>query len=313
MEEITNRTKITELQRQVSMEINFQEKLAARSDMCTRFTEEVWENIILKAIPSNWHDSGKDEIEFLVFYNDNTYFCQKKRNRYDFETKSSYWASYVFKEGSNEQARELYELFESVGRVQKQAKRSAWVEDVKKLWDRSFYYQAKYVKKISEIQKLLLYSDWRILPDAPEKMENEKEMWIKWRDELRKLMKPLDDFETPYKAFEYASKIKIPLDPRIYLKEYPNQEVEYLSTEDQYVKQEFMASNDWVASRILDISDYAEKYIPEEVVVTEKIKKLLSELKFEKYFPYFDFEKYVKEQPLVDTSRGDNPSTLKNT
>lgn len=295
MEEITTRT--TAAERQVRLEINFQEKLAAKGDTVTRFKEEVWENIILKSIPSNWHDPEKDEIQFLIFYTDGTYFCQKRRNKYDFETKSTYWASYVFNEGSNEQAKELYELFDGVGRVQKQANYSVWIEKGKELYDNAFYYQAKYVKKMVDIQNLLLYSDWRILPDAPEKMENEREMWIKWRDEIRKLMRSFDDFETPYKAYEYVSKIKFPLDPRVYLKEYPNQEVEYLSTEDQYVKQEFMASNDWVAARILDINDFVENYIPAEVFVTKKVKELLSELKVEKYFPYYDFEKYVKEEP----------------
>jgi len=292
MKEITQR--ITAAERHVRLEINFQDKLAAVGNTVTRFTEEVWENIILKSIPSNWHDSGKDEIQFLIFYTDDTYFCQKKRNKYDFETKSTYWASYVFNEGSNDQAKELYELFDGLSRVQKQANYSVWIQEGKELYDNAFYFQSKYVKKMVDIQNLLLYSDWRILPDAPKKMENEKEMWIKWRDELRKLMRSFDDFETPYKAYEYVSKIKIPFDPRIYLREYPNQEVEYLSTEDQYVKEEFMASNDWVAARILDISDFVQNYIPVEVVVTKKVKKLLSELKIEKYFPYYDFEKYVK-------------------
>jgi len=295
MEETTERISVSN--RQVNLEINFAEKLAARGQVVTHFKDEIWDNIILKSIPLNWHDPEKDEIQFLLFYNDGTYFCQKRRNKYDFESKSSYWASYVFSEGSNEQAKELYELFDGVGRVQKQANYSVWIEKGKELYDNALYYQAKYVKKMVDIQNLLLYSDWRVLPDAPEKLENEREMWIKWRDEVRKLMRSYDDFETPYKAYEYVSKLKFPLDPRNYLKEYPNQDVEYLSTEDQYVKQEFMASNDWVAARILDISDFVQNYVPQEVVVTKKVKDLLAELKAEQYFPYYDFEKYVKEEP----------------
>lgn len=295
MEEITSRTTVA--QREVILEINFSEKLAARGQIATHFKDEVWENVILKSLPSTWHDPGKDEIQFLVFYNDKTYFCQKRRSKYDFESKSSYWASYVYSEGSKEQAQELYEIFDGVSRVQKQANYSFWIEKGKELYDQAFYYEAKWVKKMKDIQTMLLYSDWRVLPDAPQKFDGERDMWIKWRDEMRSLMVSYDSFETPYKAFEYVSKLKFPLDPRNYLKEYPEKDVEYLSSEDQYVKQEFMASNDWVAARIMDINDFMENYIPSEVYVTKKVKELLDELKMEQYFPYYDFEKYVKEEP----------------
>jgi len=150
---------------------------------------------------------------------------------------------------------------------------------------------------MKEIQELLLYSDWRVLPDAPQKVEGEHEMWVKYRQELRGLLTSYDEYKTSYEAFEYVSKIKFPLDPRKYLEKYPNQEVEYLTTDDQYVKMDFMASNDWVAARITQISEFVENYTPSEILVRSKILKLLKELKIEQYFPFYDFEKYVKEMP----------------
>jgi hypothetical protein len=79
---------------------------------------------------------------------------------------------------------------------------------------------------------LLLGTDWVFMEDAP-KDEERKELYRKFRQHLRDVPQDDENFSGD------PLNVKLPLHPDEYLKLYPNKEIEYLSTPDQFVQYYF--------------------------------------------------------------------------
>jgi|TARA_B100000035_G_scaffold314838_1_gene332607 hypothetical protein len=276
--------------RETILEVNFREKLSVRNNFtAAKISDDVWDEKVLPKLNPFWHIEGKDEIEYFIYYSDNSYLCQKRRLRTDPDTNSQYWKTYWYEDATSEQAYEVYELFSALFTLTKEERRTNWVAESKKLFDHQFYYEGKWRKMRGQISEMLLYSDWRMLPDYEEEFEGELALWKEWRKRVRNLLPDLETFESAYAAFEFVSKMKYPLDPNMYVKKYPNRDVEYLSTDDQFDKLDFKASSDFVAANVANIGDFVRNYAQEDIIVTQKAYALMEELSLFEYFP--DLEK----------------------
>jgi len=151
----------------------------------------VWEKMVEKINPL-WHDPGRDEIEYFFYYNDDTYFCQKKKLVYDFATKSQYWKDYIWKDPTSAQAKELAEFFTTFSFIQQDLSTREIETKINAFQEQKYFFDREYYTKIAERNNLLTISDWRVLPDAPQAFEGEKDLWIQWRSYLRGMIqKPL--------------------------------------------------------------------------------------------------------------------------
>lgn len=258
----------------------------------TEIDQEVWDSVVLPEMSPLWHDAGKDEMDILIIYTDGSYLCQKKRLKYDYATKSNYWAPYEFKEATGEQIDKLLTLFETITFVQKEVETHTWLSEAKDLINDKFFYDSKYYKRKAEISKMLLYSDWRMLPDAPQLFEGERELWKIWREKLRNLLPPYEEIEDNYEVLKVVALMRYPIDPRVYYEMYPNLDVEYLSTDDQYLKRDFQVSKDFVSANILNVVRFAEDYEIRKVPIEKKSLELIKKLELEKVFPGIDYERY---------------------
>ena len=268
------------------IEVNFKERIIVKdSDLVKQCSEEVWNGIVVAGLGQDWHDVDRDELEYFMFWSDGTYAAQKRRLRTDSETGNTYWKAYGYKDATAEEAERAANIFSSVFTLQTEERRTNWVAESQQLFDRQFYYEAKWTKFRKQISEMLLYSDWRMLADYEEEFDGELELWKEWRRRLRTILPDFDTFDTPFDAFKYVSTMKYPIDPNIYVEKYPNRDVEYLSTDDQFDKLDFKVSTDFVAQNLVNIADFVRNWQQEEIVVTQAQKALMEELDMYRYFP----------------------------
>ena len=138
------------------------------------FDDTASERFLAAAIDPFWH-SAKDQLDFFQYYDDGTYFCQRKKLKTDFTTNTQYFATYQFSDGTADQAKQLYEqikIFLEVANQVKNLKVEALVEEVDK---EVLLYEKRYLKLKRQKNSLLELSDWRILPDVEDSWEGEKE------------------------------------------------------------------------------------------------------------------------------------------
>lgn len=276
------------IEKKAILEVNFLEKIIyfRNTDTSTLIPDDVWNDVILNFLIPEWHDPDKDEIEFFIYYNDNSYFCQKKRKRLDYANESYYWQSYQSTEKSNEQATELYDMFTTVGFLNQKEEADRWLDDANTLISNNeAFFQEKWSILKKQLNEMLFFSDWRVLPDVVEKIEGETDMWIKWRKWLRECLPDYIEFATPYEAFKFCYEFKFAIDPKMYLEKYPNQEVEYLATEDQFTSYSFKASFDYMSKNIYNIQEYIQRNVNTEISISGEIRELINKLKLRNYFP----------------------------
>ena len=290
--------------RESVMELNFAEKAVTLGNVAeggrTVFIDEkAWTDIVLPTFSSEWHDPGKDEIKVLILYSDDTYLCFRSKMRYEFATNTTRWQDYTYKKGNVEDIKTSYETIRTVAIIQKEAQQQQLNEEIRKLNLEAldYYYDGKWYKKMDEIQKLLLYSDWRVLPDAPQKFDGEKDLWIIWRDKLRNLLpeNPRETFEDNFAMFKFVQTLKYPIDPRNYYDQYPNRDVEYLSTDDQFKKYDFQVSKDFVGKTQLNLIEFMETWDVNTRPIEAKVLELAKALGLETVYEGLDYEKFVAD------------------
>jgi len=137
-------------------------------------------------------------------------------------------------------------------------------------------------------------SDWRILPDIADSYPGEKDMWIKWRKTMREeIIKQPSEFENPLDFLQYLYELKYPIDPKIYWGKYPNGEVEYLETEDQWTDYDGEAASDFIAERLPNILNFSKQYLAVERKVSKKIKEFIETFGITDVYEDFNVDKFV--------------------
>jgi hypothetical protein len=197
------------------------------------YLSEQLNNNILTNIPSELSDD-KDRIILFGIYDDGSYVMFKEKMKYDFATKQTKWVRYEVFDVSTESSKEIFNVIKSAVFVQQTIESEARNSAILEIVNKEEYLTKLYDTNILIRDKLLRESDYRVLPDYPELFPGEKEMWLKWRDELRVSVKVYEDFEDSLDYIIYHNEFKWPMDPLVYYSKYPNKEIEYLSSSDQY-------------------------------------------------------------------------------
>lgn len=277
----------------VNIPVTASKKYSLNPELKQRFLDEY--------VGELWH-SEKDILEYIVFYNTGEYFCQRKKLRYDFNSQTNYWATYQFTGATEEQAKELYTKLVTLSKTQDIIKGYDLIDKIEKVDKEYLYYDQRYNKRIRERNAMLAASDWRILPDVADSYEGEKDQWIKWREELRNLLiiHP-SKFDTALELLKHLHNIKWPIDPKKYRSKYPNSEVEYLSTDDQWVKRDVDASTDFVEFRLRNIMELRQRYIDTNRKVSKEVAEMMKMLRVEDFVEAgIDYTKLYTEEELND-------------
>lgn len=260
------------------------EKITIDDELLERF---------LSSVGSFWHNE-KDQLEVFIKYNTGEYLCQRKKLKYDFNTKTNYWNTYNFRGATEDQCNQLIDAIKALRIVNTSIKSLNVIKKVEKIEDQYLFYQKRYMKKKRQRNVLLAESDWRVLPDIEESYEGERDMWIRWRKELREsIIKSPDEFTSGLEFAKYVYNVKFPIDPAMYKSKYPNNEVEYLVTEDQWVKHDVEASVDFITNRMENMLNYNKKYVDQYQTVKKEIYDIIKSMDVHDFEPDFDITKFI--------------------
>lgn len=197
-------------------------------------SEQLNQNILTN-LSSELSDE-KDRIILFGIYDDGTFMMFKEKMKYDFATQQAKWIKYEVTDTTIEDAKEVFEVLKSAVFIQQTTDSEERNNAVLEILTKDEYIDTFYNNLLLKTDDLLRTSDYRVLSDYPELFEGEQNLWVQWRDELRSCVKPFTDFTDELDYLIYLQEFKWPVDPLVYYSKYPNKEVEYLSTEDQYDK-----------------------------------------------------------------------------
>lgn len=250
-------------------------------------------NKFLQSLGSFWHNE-KDQLEVFIYFNTGEYLCQRKKLKYDFTNKVNYWETYNFKGATQEQCQLLVDAASALRIVSRELKVLDVLKKVEKLEEQNLFFQKRYLKKKRQRNLMLAESDWRVLPDVEEKFEGEKAMWMQWRQILREqTIKSPDDFDSNLEFTKYLYDIKFPIDPSLYKKKYPNNEVGYLETDDQWVKHDVEASVDFLNTRLMNFINYNKDYVKEFQEVKQSVYDIIKAMEVHEQHVDFDITKFI--------------------
>jgi hypothetical protein len=264
----------------------------------------VWEKMVEKIDPF-WH-SDNDEIQYFFYYNDDTYFCQKRKLVYDFATKSQFWKEYVWKEPTSAQAKELAEFFTTFSFLQQDISTREIETKINAFKEEKYIHDRTYYERIAERNNLLTVSDWRVLPDAPQAFEGERDMWIQWRTYLREMIKKPSEFENNLEFFKYIMNLKYPIDPRQYFEKYPDMRVPFMdeNDEEQWSNEQNRVSKDFMYQNIRNIVGLIEDNQQRPKLISKQILDIAKRLQIEEAFPGLDLSTYTFiEKPIIDPNK----------
>jgi len=240
-----------------------------------------------------WH-SENDVLEIFIYFSNKTYLCQRRKLKYDFATKTSYWQSYNFNNAPQDKVDNILTQIEAFILINEEVVRYNRIKEVKELEKESVLYERRYFKRLHEKNMMISASDWRILPDIQDSYPGEKDMWIKWRKIMREeIIKQPSNFENPLDFLQYLYELKYPIDPKIYWGKYPNGEVEYLETEDQWTDYDGEAASDFIAERLPNVINFSKQYLAIERKVSKKIKEFIETFGITDVYEDFNVDKFV--------------------
>jgi hypothetical protein len=262
----------------------------------SKLLEKFFENI-----DSFWH-SENDQLQYFLYYNTGEYICQRKKLKYDFQTKTNYWQTYNFKNASPDKVGELYDQIQALVILNSDVKQFLAINEVKEVGQEAVFFERRFIKKLAEKNAMLGSSDWRILPDVVDTYPGEKDMWIHWRSILRsEVIRKPQEFEDKLEYLKYLFNVKYPIDPKLYRQAYPEgkdsdgNNVEYLSTEDQWVKYDTEASSDFITVNAIRALNYSRGVIDSRIRVKKHILDCLKNFGVEAIYPEYNMNRYEEE------------------
>lgn len=244
---------------------------------------------ILKNIPDEWSNDN-DRIILFAIYENGEYIIEKEKLKYDFATKNTKWIQYTSDYLSLDQAKELYNILNAAITIDTEIKNYNTAKEYLELSKKTYYLTQFNKKNTDIIENLLRGTDWRVLPDAPEFFENEKEMWVTWRNKLRELDKSPSDFEDGLDYIIWLEELQWPIRPDQYYAKYPNFEEKYLETKDQFFSTpEFLdlKSSSPLMNEVTKFSELIDVYKEQGFEINSATSKLV-----EKYNLIKDIEEF---------------------
>lgn len=181
-------------------------------------------DLLKSQLPSFW-SSDNDILLLFTYFSDGTYFCERQKTVYDYKLKTSIKRAYQFREASNEQANDLYQKFLNLA----ETIRIKQLQEVKDNIKEKILEESKLLlgTLVNYRNDLLKASDFSQFPDVPMD-EKDRDLWKKYRQYLRDM--PSSDAW----LLGDIRYVNYPINPYQYINSYPNRNVEYLSTSDQF-------------------------------------------------------------------------------
>lgn len=184
--------------------------------------DELLQKFIENYDPEVW--SLYDQVILFNWYSDGSFVCEKQKYVYDYRLKKQVYVTYdavLTQEQAETLKNKLLELYEETRIKFLQQTKDVVKQQVLEQFNLS-------TLNLRGLRSTLLSkSDWTQIPDVPLEPEI-KERWAKYRQVLR------DITDDPNWGPRNILNVDFPIDPENYLLRYPNKEIEYLSTPDQF-------------------------------------------------------------------------------
>ena len=256
------------------------------------FKKGMKEKFLTDVVGSYWHDPGRDELETVIFFDDNTCYAQRRKLKYSFETESSYYESYQFTAPGQNEILELRNNIVMFLDTLNWVKEVETIQMTNKVEDELLFFDQNYGKKKRQKEMCLQACDWRVLPDIEDSYTGEKDEWKKYRTEIRSLLiKKPQDFTTPLDFFKEIQTMKWPVDPKTYRTEYPDGKdtdgnaVEYLKADDttQWVETPVEAATDVWNNKLMAMNELRDSYKESSQIVKEELRTFMKKIKLEEF------------------------------
>ena len=309
----------TQLARSATLEVDFQNKII--NDTSARvllpdgreyvptvsLSGEMMDRVKEEALGEFWHTEN-DQIQAVFFDSDNYWYCQRKKRKFDFAQQQQVYSTYTFTGYTEEQVIELEKKVRTFIGAQNTARLYDVETRLQKIDEEFLFFESTWLKRMNEKNSILAVTDWRMSPDVEEKYEGERDLLIRYRQEIRNLKfgEP-KDYPTPLDFFRAIKTFTFPVDPKFDREMYPNgldndgNPVEYLSTDDQWVSRDTDSSRDLIESRLTNISTMRQNYIKSKKVVTAEVKEMMKLLRLEDFVEAgIDYTQIYTEEDIND-------------
>jgi hypothetical protein len=175
-------------------------------------------------------DTDKDKLITFTWYDNESYVCERRKFLKNFKTSEYYWQNYEMESYDSADGKQMYELLKDTFYLVDSFDRENFQQELATL-----YYETSQANwaNIRLIRNFLLSdSDWSVANDSPLTEEN-KNMWVRYRRELRDL--PLTNMQNDPNI--KAQDIKFPIDPYLFKSMYSvdRPEAVYLDNPEQYI------------------------------------------------------------------------------
>lgn len=212
-------------EQEIVMQFSYEKKILLHHGKAVYPSQEECD-AFLQSLPDTISTSS-DILKSFTYYSDDFCLVEKRKQYYDFRQKS-YADKYYIPEFTLEQIKLIKSKFDDWYNTLRLAYLQEHKDSVRDRITQSFGVVSTSLRAIRN--DLLVKSDWTQIPDNS-LSEEVKSLWRTFRQYLRDIT---NDVEWNTLS---ALEVKFPIDPVNYLLKYPNQEVEYLSTEDQFENQ----------------------------------------------------------------------------
>jgi hypothetical protein len=231
----------------------------------------------LSSLPFHISNSN-DMLVSFTYYDDENYFAEKIKTYYDFRLKKNHKHAYspsLNFEDSHELYEKFIELYEKIREDYLQKSKDKVITMI----DQGFSATSKSLQVMRN--KLIEKCDWTQLPDV-DMSDHEKNLWKIYRQTLRDITK-----ESTWESSDVFS-LDFPIDPATYILRYPNSEVEYLSTPDQFenqlaarTKAKLLGFIDYLRIPSLEQTDVFEESSYRQITeyINKKLKKIDPDLR----------------------------------
>ena len=260
-----------------------------KADLVERFKTEILGDL--------WH-TETDTLEYMIVYNDGTANVQRRKQKYSFSTKQSYFQSYAFKAFTADDVTALIANIEAFLEAHKLVNQFQINDKITSISQEHAFWDSTLTKRLNEKQSMLQATDWRVLPDITDNYPGEQEDWKKWRAKVRDTGKEffrwesiqsmgLENFDIEW--FRGINELQWPLDPVLFKRTFPSRVNDdgslsgYLETDDCFVDRDTDASTDLILSRIVNINELSAKWNQSRRVVRELTKEIMQMMRCEEF------------------------------
>lgn len=211
---------------QLILQLNAIQKQVNYRGITREISDTYWKDEIGPRLYPNW-DSDKDKLIQLNYYDNGSFHAKRRKFVKNFTTNQYEWKDYEMEAYEVEEAKEIFNLLKEAFYLIDSVEKENFQKELA-----NAHYEASNVSwfGIRLVRQFLLEdSDWVFLPDS-NVSEEEKELWMKYRQALRDIPQ-IDTYVEP-------TDVLFPLSPKDYLVFYKpeNPDEDYLSTPSQYLK-----------------------------------------------------------------------------